>query len=213
MKFSLSDLRKATVDVGTLAELLGRTPRRVQQLADEGIIEKADHGEYNLLFQGPGGNGSSQGVKDVARGEYKLAESIRNFVEYLKKGDGGEEASTLAGERARLTKHQADMAEMESKEKEGTLINVETAMRMWGERIAGARSNLLAIPTKVSPVVLACKTMVEAKETLQRYIWEVLEDLAKPVELHSSKKKVPRRPQRDLEVVQAAVDNDGERVG
>ena len=115
--------------------------------------------------------------------------------------------------RNSLTKHQADMAEMESKEKEGALINVETAMRMWGERIAGARSNLLAIPTKASPVVLACKTMVEAKETLQRYIWEVLEDLAKPVELRSAKKKVPRRPQRDLEVVQAAVDDDGERVG
>ena len=39
----------ATQPIGVIAKLLDRSERRVQQLSREGVIPKAEHGQYDLI--------------------------------------------------------------------------------------------------------------------------------------------------------------------
>jgi len=88
-----------TVDVKTLSDLFGITPRRVQQLADEGEIPKAAHGEY-LLWP-----------------------SVQGYIRYLQNSNARKTKSEST-ERLRLTRAQADKIELELAVSSGRLVDV-----------------------------------------------------------------------------------------
>ncbi len=90
----------ATQPIGVIAKLLDLSERRVQQLSREGVIPKAERGQYDLIG------------------------SVRGYVRYLRdqalKSQAG--APDYMAERARFIRARADIAEMEAQEKRLSLI-------------------------------------------------------------------------------------------
>jgi len=93
-------MSSATQPIGVIARLLDLSERRVQQLSREGVIPKAERGQYDLIG------------------------SVRGYVRYLRdqtlKAQAG--APDYAAERARFIRARADLAEMEAEEKRRSLI-------------------------------------------------------------------------------------------
>lgn len=80
----------STASVDTIAKLLDMTPRRVQQLANEGIIPKPED-----------------------RGQYEIVPCVVGYIKHIKGMLNGE-AGDLASEKTRLTKAQAEKTEIET---------------------------------------------------------------------------------------------------
>lgn len=137
-----------------MAALLSLTPRRVQQLAKDGIISKGERGIYNL------------------------AETIRGYVKFLQGINTG--GADLHAERTRLTKINADRKQLDLEKARGELINVDMAMKIWGGVVSSARTRILAIPNKLAPLVVSVNDVAEIKETVEEFIYEVLNELANP---------------------------------
>lgn len=81
-----------TYPVSTIAKLLLLSDRRVQQLTKEGVIPKAE------------------------RGRYELAPAVQGYIRYLQERSLRTDSSPIDYhmEKARLTKAQADSAEIEA---------------------------------------------------------------------------------------------------
>lgn len=148
------NLIRETVSVQELAELLGLSPRRVQQLVADGVIPKAAHGSYDL------------------------GRSIRAYLKHLK-GDGlASVPKDYTAERTRLVKAQADKAEMEVALQRGDLWNKDDVAAIWSDEILRCRSRLLVIPSKVAPVLAAISIPAEVQDVLKCEIYQALSELA-----------------------------------
>lgn len=114
-------------------------------------------------------------------GVYDLIPSIRN---YLKKLKNKASASTTEGvlnfqeEKARLTKMQADKAEMEVKELAGELVPVEDMLNAWQEILMGCKGKILSIPSKLATLVVDIDDPAEAQELIEFHLREALEELS-----------------------------------
>ena len=111
----------------TIAKLFNLTERRVQQLAKEGIIPKAERGKYELIG------------------------AVQGYVKYLQdRAVGQHEAAPtdLNAEKVRLTKAQADEKELQVKVLRGELLPAELVIEMGAALVAAARAKVLAIHSK-----------------------------------------------------------------
>lgn len=109
-----------------LALLLGLTTRRVNQLAEEGVMVRLGHGE----FDGPA--------------------SIQAFVaQASNRGKDKETALDAERETARLRKEQADTQELKNAKLRKELLPVEEVSRVWSEQVSSIRSGLLAVVSRV----------------------------------------------------------------
>lgn len=109
-----------------LALLLGLTTRRVNQLAEEGLLVRSGHGE----FDGPG--------------------SIQAYVAHAaNRGKDKEAALDAERETARLRKEQADTQELKNAKLRKELLPVEEVSRVWSEQVSSIRSGLLAVVSRV----------------------------------------------------------------
>lgn len=109
-----------------LAALLGLTTRRVNQLAEEGVVVRAGHGE----FDGPA--------------------SVQAYVE-RERNRGKDQEGKIDKEReeARLKKEQADTQELKNAKLRKELLPVEEVTRVWSEQISSVRSGLLSVVPRV----------------------------------------------------------------
>ena len=146
------------VPVATVAKILNLTSTRVQQLAKDGIIPKASHGQYELIS------------------------SVTSYIKYLQErvpgGGGSKTSQDISTERARLLKAQADMVEIELAEKNAQLVAVGHVEMDWMGMVNACRSKLLAIPTKSAYQVAHLNDTHEIEKYLKRTIYEALEELA-----------------------------------
>jgi phage terminase Nu1 subunit (DNA packaging protein) len=85
----------------------------------------------------------------------------------------------------RLTKAKADKEEamakiraMEVKEKAGQLVSVADVRKTWAEAAATAKNRLLALPSRVSPLVSRETDLRKIEDLLTQHINEVLAELA-----------------------------------
>lgn len=115
-----------TLKTAELALLLGLTPRRVNQLAEEKVLIRLGHGE----FDGPA--------------------SVQAFVAHAA-NRGKEKDAQIDKEReeARLKKEQADTQELKNAKLRRELLPVGEVSRVWSEQIASIRSGLLAVVSRV----------------------------------------------------------------
>ena len=142
--------------VSTIAKLFGISERRVQQLAQDGIIPKPEKNQYELVG------------------------SVRAYINYLQQrafGKGVAPQDTHL-ERARLLKAQADMAEIELAQRTGELVTVERVEADWLAMVAACRAKLLGIPTKSAYQISNLKDTHEIEKFLKRTIHEALTELA-----------------------------------
>lgn len=73
----------------------------------------------------------------------------------------------------------AELRELELAEKQKTLINTQAAARIVERGIMEARSQLLALPTKLAPRLIAFKTPAQIKAALERAVHNALAGLSR----------------------------------
>ncbi len=151
-------MSSATQPIGVISRLLDLSERRVQQLSREGVIPKAERGQYDLVG------------------------SVRGYVRYLRdqalKAQAG--APDYAAERARFIRARADLAEMEAEEKRRSLIAAEQIEAAWIAVLALLRTRLLALPDRLAPQAFEQSTVGDTRNLIRAAIREVLDDLAQP---------------------------------
>lgn len=78
----------------------------------------------------------------------------------------------------RKTMAEAQIKEMELAALQGLTIPTDQVEKSWERMIADCKKRLLSIPIKTAPLVMACKTIPEAKELLEIHIYEALNELS-----------------------------------
>ncbi|WP_254900904.1 terminase small subunit, Nu1 [Maritimibacter sp. HL-12] len=141
-----------------IAKLLDLSERRVQQLSREGVIPKAERGQYDLIG------------------------SVRGYVRYLRDQAARAQAGApdYAAERARFIRARADLAEMEAEEKRLSLIAADQIEAAWIAVLALLRTRLLALPDRLAPQAFDQSTVGDTRNLIRAAIREVLDDLAQP---------------------------------
>jgi len=151
-------MSSATQPIGVIAKLLDLSERRVQQLSREGVIPKAERGQYDLIG------------------------SVRGYVRYLRdqalKSQAG--APDYMAERARFIRARADIAEMEAQEKRLSLIAADQIEAAWIAVLALLRTRLLGLPDRLAPQAFEQSTVGDTRNLIRAAIREVLDDLAQP---------------------------------
>lgn len=144
----MSNAGTPTYPVAVIAKLLRLTERRVQQLSKEGIIPRAE------------------------RGRYELAPAMQGYIGYLQERaapipseDG---APDLMKEKARKTKFEADIAEMEAAKMGGTLVAAEDMKAALDLVFTEVKSKLLNnAPTKIASRAKTAKTQAAIKKIVK----------------------------------------------
>lgn len=162
---------------GDLAEILGVSPRRVTQLVAEGHIHKDGVGKYDIR----------QCVQD-----------------YIRFSSGTKEDEDIAEARRRKAVADAGLAEIELKETAGELVSAEEMQAAVEADYGRLRSHLLALPSKLAPLVVGKKSNAVIVEIAGSLINEALADLSGETN-KSSKKSAGNSA--------ATTKTDGEPVG
>ena len=151
-------MSNATQPISVISRLLDLSERRVQQLSREGVIPKAERGQYDLIG------------------------SVRGYVRYLRdqavKAQAG--APDYAAERARFIRARANLAEMEAEENSHSLIAADQIEAAWIAVLALLRTRLLALPDRLAPQAFDQPTVGDTRTLIRTAIREVLDDLAQP---------------------------------
>ena len=142
-------------NIEAIAKLLKLSERRVQQLAKDNIIPKAERGKYDLVS------------------------SVHGYVDFLKAKAGGDfTAEEVLKNKNKLLKAKAEIAEIEKQKATGELIPKEEVKRTWLELVHKIKQKLLSIPNKVAPVVVTVKNISEIKLILQDKLYEALYEIS-----------------------------------
>lgn len=135
-----------------VAQWLGLTDRRVRQLRDEGVLQEA------------------------APGLYDLRSTVAAYLNYLRNGSG---KVNLNEERAGLTKAKREAAEMENALRLGQLHRTEDIEAGLKTVFLNVRGRFLALPAKLSPILVSLGgDQAAIFDTLKGAIDEALEELS-----------------------------------
>src|SRR3990172_2903447 len=145
-----------TYPVAVIAKLLDLTPRRVQHLANEGVIPRAE------------------------KGRYELVPAVRGYIRYLRDravGKDGVVIPDIASERARLTREQADRVAMENAKARGELLPAVLVGRAWEKAITSFRARMLVLPRKAVPRLRGASGDAAKEKILSGMVREALNEL------------------------------------
>ena len=124
-----------------------------------------------------------KGVLDVKIGRNPMDLDVcrKNYINYLRQLGGYNKrtgSGDIAEENTRLTKAQADKAELEVSELEGKLIPATLVQETWQDFVANVRAKLLGLPSKLAHQVIAAEDYAEAEKLLKKEVYEALNELA-----------------------------------
>lgn len=148
------------VSSNVLADLFGLTTRWIRQLSEEGVLKKTGRGRYNLQ------------------------ENIKNYIVYLKtnqnlkqeiKDDDELDADI---EKALLVRRQREKLDLEIAAIRGTMHFSKDVEIVMNDMLANFRAKILAMPTKVAPLLLARDDISEIQQLLQEEFFEALKELS-----------------------------------
>lgn len=80
-------------------------------------------------------------------------------------------------ERARLTKAQADKAELELGKMKREMLPMQEVLEFWQMRLVAMRAKLLALPTKFAPLVIGLARLPLIEEQLRRGVHDALDEM------------------------------------
>jgi phage terminase Nu1 subunit (DNA packaging protein) len=151
------------ISQSTFSKILGVSRQRVSQMVDAGLPTEPD------------------GQIDRTAG---LAWVKRNV---LKKKDAGPSLIVVRVETELLKQ---ELLRIELAEKQGEVVSVEASGEAWGGMIMACRSRLLAIPSKLGPVVASESDPNLCQEAIRVEIYAALTELSSydPGELGTPKK-------------------------
>ena len=150
---------RLTYPVATIAKLLELTDRRVQQLATDGVIPKAERGRYDLIA------------------------TVQGYVRFLRERAFGAVANTDSHtEKTRLTAAQANIAEMQEAEMRGELVRAEEIYRELYTLTRTARNGLLTIADRISVEVAAESDHHTVHEMIENEVETVMAEMLETVD-------------------------------
>ncbi len=148
----------ALVTVGALAKIMKLSPRRIQQLVDEGMPR---HG----------------------RGKYDAELCLTWYVDFLKESSAG--GSENQDYKRALTERliwQAKRAKLEYQQLEGLLVYAKDVAQAAFDAGRIVRDALLSIVPRTYAILAAASDPVKVREILDKEIRQVLEHLSKEFE-------------------------------
>lgn len=91
-------------------------------------------------------------VVKTKRNEYAMRESVRAYAAHMRElvQQRGTPTKTIALERERLTREQADREAMRNARLRGELVNSDEIERTWSATLTHLRAAILAIPPRLS---------------------------------------------------------------
>jgi len=143
-------------------QIFGITPRRYRQLVKE------------------------YGAPPVKNGKVDLFKACKFLIEYYRKMAEGGGSATLAEEKAKLIAWQTKLKELQYKKEEKRLVDIEVVRYVLETLILRTKSKLEAIPSKLAPVIITASSLREARDILEKYIKEVLNELGDPKDVLKS---------------------------
>lgn len=136
-----------------LSEMLELSPRRVQQLADEGVLVKA------------------------GRGHYDAVSSIRNYLTFLR-SKLGDENIDLKREQALHERAKRELAEIKLSVVRGDVHRSDDVKLVMNDMIAAFRSKVLNIPAKIAPQLVGMKKHTDIQHLLMREVRDACTELS-----------------------------------
>lgn len=140
-----------------LAEIIGKTEQRVNQLAKDGILKKITNGKWDLV------------------------QNMKMYIAFLEnnRSAGTEDLETqkLQAE-VDYKRHKADMVELELAELQGNMHRSEDVEHFVGELIYAYKSQLLSLPGLLSPELAGMDSVSEISEKIKREANNILDSLA-----------------------------------
>lgn len=91
---------------------------------------------------------------------------------------GGDDTLSLNESRARRAHFEAQMAELDYREKAGQLIDASVARHAITTYVAQAKKNLQVLPDRLAAVVLSAKNDFEARQLIEKEVRNVLQELS-----------------------------------
>lgn len=172
-----------TISTRDLAELLGITDRRIQQLSSE--TEK--------VF-----------VK-ISRGKYDLVESVQNYIQYqVELIKNKQSTGTLLEEQTRLTKLKADKEEIELAVLRAEYFPRDICISTWQSILVAGKTTMLSIPSTIKTEfpMIEDHVIKRLDELIRNNLQEMSQD-GIPSELR-------KRVERHARNVEPAADDDRE---
>ena len=108
--------------------------------------------------------------------EAEVKEFGKNQAKRNNKDDG--DVPDYYVERARHEQYKANLAQLDLKKKSGELIPVDEVVSDWGKMITACKTKLLALPSKVSPILQNCEDVREMEQAIKSVILEALDELS-----------------------------------
>ena len=123
-----------------------------------------------------------KGVLDVKQGRNPMDLDLcrRNYINYLRQlGNYNKRTGTgdIAEEKTRLTRAQANKAELEVSELEAELIPADLVQSTWIDYVANVRAKLLGLPSRVAHQVITVDKYAEAEIIIKEKVYEALDEL------------------------------------
>lgn len=131
----ITDVSAITVSSKVLSEIIGVSDRRVRQLGEEGVFIRA------------------------AKGRYKLAESVKNYILTLRLANDSDnipiedDELDLEQEKAKKERVNRLIAELKLAKMKGEVHSSKDVENVMMDMLSSFKSRLLNVPAKVSPIL------------------------------------------------------------
>jgi Holliday junction resolvase-like predicted endonuclease len=148
--------------LGEVSEYLGLTPQRVCQLVKEGVVPR------------------------VGRGEYDLVAAFQGYIAYLRENSESEERMGISEAKQRKLAAEAQLAELTLEQEKKKLVRVDAIEEYWVGIVTAAKTKFLAMPNRLSPLLVGQEKIASVHKILQEAIVESLNELAKGEDIESA---------------------------
>ncbi len=153
----IDDISAITVSSKVLADLIGISDRRVRQLGEEGVFFRA------------------------AKGRYKLAESIKNYILTLKVANDSNvvidsDKIDLETEKALKERVNRHISELKLAKMKGEVHSSDDVCRVMTDMLASFKTHLLNMPSKLAPILVNRNEISFIKNTLNKEVLDTLNE-------------------------------------
>lgn len=154
----VNNLEGVFVTAKAMGSILGVTDRQIRNLANDGMIPKMANGSYDLVFA------LNSYINNLKVNQREEKAEIRDEEAYQKE-------RTLH-ERAKRQKAELQLGQMR-----GDLHTSQVVEMVMTDMLSRLRSKLLALPTKIAPIIIARNDIATVEGILQNEIYEALSEL------------------------------------